>query len=72
MSTQENVQTVKNFFAAMGRGDKPGLLALSAADIEWIAPVRRRSCGQRLEFFDGHFGHKMSSPYFSPHKNVGS
>ncbi|WP_221174569.1 nuclear transport factor 2 family protein [Pseudomonas fluorescens] len=38
MSTQENVQTVKNFFAAMGRGDKPGLLALSAADIEWIIP----------------------------------
>jgi ketosteroid isomerase-like protein len=38
MSTQENVQTVKNFFAAMGRGDKPGLLALSAEDIEWIIP----------------------------------
>jgi ketosteroid isomerase-like protein len=36
MSTQENVQTVKNFFAAMGRGDKPGLLVLSAEDIEWI------------------------------------
>lgn len=28
--------------------------------------------GQRLKFFDGDFGHKMSSPYFSPHKNVGS
>ncbi|MGC6372444.1 nuclear transport factor 2 family protein [Pseudomonas sp. K2I15] len=38
MSTQENVQTVKNFFAAMGRGDRPGLLALSAEDIEWIIP----------------------------------
>jgi ketosteroid isomerase-like protein len=38
MSTQENVQTVKNFFAVMGRGDKPGLLALSAEDIEWIIP----------------------------------
>jgi ketosteroid isomerase-like protein len=38
MSAQENVQTVKNFFAAMGRGDKPGLLALSAEDIEWIIP----------------------------------
>jgi ketosteroid isomerase-like protein len=33
MSPQENVQTVKNFFAAMGRGDKPGLLAVSAEDI---------------------------------------
>jgi len=36
MSTQENVQIVKDFFAAMGRGDKQGLLALSAENIEWI------------------------------------
>jgi ketosteroid isomerase-like protein len=38
MSVQENVQTVKDFFAAMGRGDRQGLLALSAEDIEWIIP----------------------------------
>ena len=38
MSTQENVQTVKDFFAAMGSGDKQGLLALVAEDIEWIIP----------------------------------
>ena len=38
MSTQKNVQIVKDFFAAMGRGDKGGLLALSAEDIEWIIP----------------------------------
>ena len=38
MSTQENVQIVKDFFAAMGRRDKQGLLALSAEDIEWIIP----------------------------------
>jgi uncharacterized protein len=38
MSTQENVQTVKDFFAAMGRGDTQALLALSAEDIEWIIP----------------------------------
>jgi uncharacterized protein len=38
MSLQENVQIVKDFFAAMGSGDKPGLLALSAEDIEWIIP----------------------------------
>jgi len=38
MSTEDNAETVKNFFAAMGRGDKPGLLALSAEDIEWIIP----------------------------------
>ena len=38
MSTQENVQIVKDFFAAMGSGDKQGLLALSAEDIEWLIP----------------------------------
>ena len=38
MSTQENVQIVQDFFAALGRGDKQGLLALSAEDIEWIIP----------------------------------
>jgi ketosteroid isomerase-like protein len=38
MSTQDNVQMVKEFFAAMGRGDKQGLLALVAEDIEWIIP----------------------------------
>jgi ketosteroid isomerase-like protein len=36
MSTRENVQTVKDFFAAMSRGDMQSLLALSAEDIEWI------------------------------------
>jgi ketosteroid isomerase-like protein len=35
MSIEENVQTVMAFFAAIGRGDKQGLLALSAEDIEW-------------------------------------
>jgi ketosteroid isomerase-like protein len=38
MSTQKNVQIVKDFFAAMGRGDKQGLMALTAEDIEWIIP----------------------------------
>ena len=38
MSIEKNVQTVKDFFAAMGRGDKQGLLALSAEDIAWIIP----------------------------------
>jgi uncharacterized protein len=38
MNIENNVQTVKDFFAAMGRGDKHGLLALSAEDIEWIIP----------------------------------
>ena len=38
MSTEKNVQTVKDFFAAIGRGDSEGLLALVAEDIEWIIP----------------------------------
>jgi hypothetical protein len=38
MSTQENVQIVKKFLAALGRRDKQGLLALAAGDIEWIVP----------------------------------
>jgi uncharacterized protein len=38
MSTNENVQVVKDFFAAMGAGDRETLLALSAHDIEWVVP----------------------------------
>src|SRR5579863_7413852 len=38
MSTKQNVQIVKDFFAAMGGGDEQGLLALPAGDIEWIIP----------------------------------
>jgi uncharacterized protein len=36
--TQENLRIVKDLFAAFGRGDKQGMLALSAEDIEWITP----------------------------------
>lgn len=38
MSIEQNVQTVKDFFAAIGRGDGEALLALVADDIEWIVP----------------------------------
>jgi ketosteroid isomerase-like protein len=38
MSIEKNVQTVKEFLAALGSRDKQGLLALSAEDIEWIIP----------------------------------
>src|SRR5258705_10628653 len=38
MSIEENVQIVKDFFAAMGGGDRKSLLALVADDIEWIIP----------------------------------
>ena len=51
MSTQENVQIVKDFFAAMGSGDKQGLLALVAEDIEWIIP------GENWPLAGTHRGH---------------
>jgi uncharacterized protein len=38
MSIEKNVQIVKDFFAAIGSGDKQRLLALVAEDIEWIIP----------------------------------
>lgn len=38
MSIQENIQTVKDFFAALGGGNKQELLALVAEDFEWIIP----------------------------------
>ena len=38
MSLEKNVQLVKDFFAAIGSGDKQRVLALVAEDIEWIVP----------------------------------
>ena len=38
MSIEKNVQVVKDFFAAIGSGDKQRLLALVAENIEWIIP----------------------------------
>ena len=38
MSIEENIQIVKDFFAAMGGYNKHDLLALVAEDIEWIVP----------------------------------
>ena len=51
MSTRENVQIVRDFFAAIGRGDKQGLLALVAEDIEWIIP------GENWPLAGTHRGH---------------
>ncbi|CAH2405418.1 nuclear transport factor 2 family protein [Mesorhizobium ventifaucium] len=38
MSLEKNIQTVKDFFAAIGRSDRDALLSLVADDIEWIIP----------------------------------
>jgi uncharacterized protein len=51
MSTEKNIQTVKDFFAAIGRGDREGLLALVAEDIEWIIP------GEEWPLAGTHRGH---------------
>jgi ketosteroid isomerase-like protein len=45
MSTEQNVQTVKDFFAAIGRGDREALLALVAEDIEWAGRNAPRTRG---------------------------
>ena len=38
MSVKENVQIVKDGYAAFSRGDIPGLLALLTEDVEWHIP----------------------------------
>jgi ketosteroid isomerase-like protein len=38
MSIEDNIRTVKAFFAAMGGGDKQAMLEFLAEDIEWIIP----------------------------------
>ena len=50
MSMQENIQTVKDFFAAMG-GNGQDLLALVADDFEWIVP------GEGWPLAGTHLGH---------------
>jgi len=51
MSIEKNIQTVKDFFAAIGRGDREALLALVAEDIEWIIP------GEAWPLAGTHLGH---------------
>jgi ketosteroid isomerase-like protein len=40
MSTEENIRTVRNVFAALDSASKQDLLSLAAEDIEWIIPGR--------------------------------
>ena len=58
MSVQENVQVVKDGFAAFGRGDIQGLLALLAEDIEWIVP------GEGLPLAGTYRGHAAVASFF--------
>lgn len=43
MSIETNIQTVKDFFAAMCSDDQQDGLALVAEDIEWIIPGQGRA-----------------------------
>ncbi|MGC2620739.1 MAG: nuclear transport factor 2 family protein [Acidobacteriaceae bacterium] len=38
MNVEKNVQVVKDFYKAIGSGDKQALLSLVSEDIEWIIP----------------------------------
>jgi ketosteroid isomerase-like protein len=38
MSIEKNIQTVKDFFVAIGNGDRKSLLALVAEDMKWTIP----------------------------------
>jgi len=49
--TAENVLIVKDFFEAMGSGDRDGMLALVAEDFEWIIP------GENWPLAGRHSGH---------------
>jgi ketosteroid isomerase-like protein len=44
MSTEKNVQIVKDFFAAIGGGDKQRILGLVAEDIEYKVLTHRHPC----------------------------
>ncbi len=58
MSTQENVQVVKDGYAAFSRGDIPNLLKLFADDVEWQVP------GAGLPLAGTYRGHDGVANYF--------
>jgi ketosteroid isomerase-like protein len=38
MMIEKNIQTVKDFFAAIGGGNKAAVLELASEDFEWVVP----------------------------------
>ncbi len=38
MTIEDNIQVVKTAYAAFGRGDVPGLIAMLTDDVQWEAP----------------------------------
>jgi uncharacterized protein len=76
MGVQENVQIVKDAFAAIGRGDMQGLMALCAEDIEWIIPGKdwplagtRRGHAGLADLFQTH-SEKVETSFMEPREFV--
>ena len=75
--SQQNIDLVQSGYAAFGRGDVPGLLALLDQDIEWKTPGpsdlptagTRRGPAQVAEFF-GTLGQIVNIEHFEPHTFV--
>jgi ketosteroid isomerase-like protein len=76
MGIEENTQVVKDFFAAIGRGDGQGMMALCSEDIEWIIPgvdwplagTRRGHAGMQ-DLFSTHDG-KVETTFMEPREFV--
>ena len=58
MGVQENLEIVKAGYAAFGRGDLPGLLALLSEDVEWIIP------GEGTPLAGNYRGHSGVAKFF--------
>lgn len=58
MSSAESLQIVKDGYAAFGRGDVPGLLALMAEDVVWEIP------GPGLPLAGTYRGHEGVASFF--------
>lgn len=76
MSIEANVQTVKDFFAAIGRGDEQAILTLCADDIEWIIPGQdwplagtRRGHTGLADLFETH-AKKVETSFMEPREFV--
>lgn len=58
MGAQENVQVIKDGYAAFARGDMAALMALFADDIEWVIP------GEGLPLAGTYRGHAGVTQFF--------
>ena len=75
--SQQNIELVQSGYAAFGRGDVPGLIALFDSNIEWKTPGpsdlptagTRRGHSQVADFF-GTLGQMFDFEQFEPHTYV--